>query len=138
VRWSKGSPGRKLYDMGVRVRVCCLLAIAVCALAPSTAGAFSISGFGAERQDTKVAWRLITCGSRGYEVTFQISLSLDSGVHQLRQRRVHFQQHSNCEGWELAMKDVWAGGLWDTRITAFSRGQVRRTPWILLDNGEEE
>jgi hypothetical protein len=123
--------------MGGRVRALGLIALTVAALTPATAGAFSMSGFKAERQGGRVAWHIITCGLRGYRVSFQMLLERDSGSPRYV-RRGSFVQQRGCEGWEIYVEDIWTGGLWDTQMTVFSHGETHRTGWIVFDNGEEE
>jgi hypothetical protein len=109
----------------------------VAPLAPSAAGAFSISHFHVGPSGSEVLYRVTVCGARGYRVTFQAVLEKDDGRSATFNRTWHAFQRHRCSEWELETEDIWLGGLWDTQMTVYSHGQTRRTAVAVFDNGEE-
>jgi hypothetical protein len=124
--------------MGGRVRACVVFALVSAALAPATTQAFAISHFHVRASGGTLTYSLDTCGARGYRVTFQAVLEKDDGHSAQFTRTWRNVQRHNCSEWELEAEDIWRGGLWDTQMTVFTRGQTRRTAVTVFDNGEEE
>jgi hypothetical protein len=122
--------------MGVRVRVCVLLAVAAAALAPTTAHALSISQFVVKPAGASLFYNFNVCGARGYRVTFRAALELDGGGPYYT-RTWHGFQRYRCSEWQLETEDVWTETLWDTQLTVYSHGQTRRTATVVFDNTPE-
>jgi hypothetical protein len=124
--------------MGGRVRTCAALALAIAALAPTTAQAFSIRSFQVSASGNTLTYIVEVCGARGHLVTFQAVLEKDDGRSARFTRSWRHVQRRNCSEWELTTEDIWRGGLWDTQMTVYSHGQTRRTAVTVFDNGAEE
>jgi hypothetical protein len=134
--------------MACRVRACAALTLAIAAVGPATAPAFSISHFRVGRSgELELKYELTVCGARGYRLAFQAVL-VKEGWPRSRRLRVlywtapdrsptfHGVQRRNCFNWKLETEDVWIGGLWESQMTVYSRGKTRRTAWTVFDNGE--
>jgi hypothetical protein len=69
-------------------------------------------------------------------VTFRAALEPDEGgPHYTRTWRA-FQRY-RCEELQLETEDIWTETLWDTQMTVYAHGQIRRSAVVVFDNTPE-
>jgi hypothetical protein len=115
-----------------------VILVAVLALIfSSQASAFSISQFVVKPAGASLFYNFNVCGARGYRLTFQAQLEAFSGSP--RSTRIwHLFEPFRCAEVQLEVEDTWTEELWETQLTIYAHGQLRRTPWTIFDNTPTE
>jgi hypothetical protein len=94
---------------------------------PTSAHAWSISGFKARDRGVRIHYYISVCGARGRYVTFTSYLHTDMGVGPTYSGTWHERQRFGCTRWNLSETDRYATGEWDARLRVVVGGSAKWT-----------